>query len=424
MKYGSILLLIVIYNIKIMKIIELKSSNIKKIKAVELQLDKDKNVVMITGKNGQGKTSILDSIWYALGGKNAVQDKPIRDGEETGEIEIDVGGYIVKRTFTDKSSYLTVTNKEGAKYSNPQEFLNYIMGNLSFDPLEFSRFDNKKQIEELTKIVGIDLNVYDKKKKDLTEERVIIGREQKALPKYTEAEIAEAEKLKDKQEISIAEISREVEKENIKHGKFITAKDFIARLKLDNESAKATIVQLQEKIKENDKQIEENSKIEDTKVDIEALKNQIAGAETDNAKIRQAKTIIEANNKAIAKKKEYDELTAKIVGIDNTKKAQLASAKMPIEGLSWEEDKVIYNKIPYDQISAAEQLRVSMAIAMASNPKLKVILIRDGSLLDKDNLKVVEEMAKDKDFQVWIESVDDSGKVGIYIEDGEIKKIN
>ncbi|MFA6325418.1 MAG: AAA family ATPase, partial [Candidatus Paceibacterota bacterium] len=64
-----------------MKIIQLKSSNIKRLKAIELDIDEKQNIVMITGKNGQGKTSILDSIWYALGGKKAVQDKPIRDGE-------------------------------------------------------------------------------------------------------------------------------------------------------------------------------------------------------------------------------------------------------------------------------------------------------------------------------------------------------
>ena len=97
---------------------------------------------------------------------------------------------------------------------------------------------------------------------------------------------------------------------------------------------------------------------------------------------------------------------------------------MPIEGLGWNETEVSYKNIPFEQLSGAEQLKISMAIAMASNPKLKVVLIKDGSLLDQDNLKVIEEMAKEKDWQVWIESVDESGKIGIYIEDGEIKSIN
>jgi hypothetical protein len=97
---------------------------------------------------------------------------------------------------------------------------------------------------------------------------------------------------------------------------------------------------------------------------------------------------------------------------------------MPIKGLSWDEDKVLYNGIPYEQISSAEQLKVSMSIAMAANPKLRMLIIKDGSLLDNDNLKVIAELTKGQDFQAWIEKVSDNDKVGIVIEDGEIKKIN
>ena len=172
-----------------MKIIELKSSNIKKIKAVEMKLDENQNLILITGKNGAGKTSILDSIWMALGGKKAVQDKPIREGEEKGEIEINVDGYIVKRTFTEKGSTLVITNKDGEKYSNPQEFLNYIIGNLSFDPLEFSRMESKKQVSELINIIGLDFSKFDEDKNKTQEDRIIVGREGKALAQHSEEEV-------------------------------------------------------------------------------------------------------------------------------------------------------------------------------------------------------------------------------------------
>jgi len=414
-----------------MKIIELKSSNIKKIKAVELVLDDKKNIVMITGRNGQGKTSILDSIWYALGGKRAVQEKPIRHGEEEGEIEINVDGYIVKRSFTAKGSYLAVSGKDGEKYSNPQEFLDYIVGNLSFDPLEFSRMESKKQIEVLTKIVGIDIDEFNSKKKALTEERVIVGREGKVLAQHTDEEVAEAEKLKDQPEVSISSLSEELEKANSERSTFTQAVDSI---KVENDKIQSNtkqiadlniaISKLQDETVESEKKVKKLSLVKDTEIDVEAIKTKIQNADAENVKIRGAKQIIEDNVKVAAKKKDYTDLTEKILAVDEEKKAKLAKAKMPIEGLSWEEDSVLYNGIPYSQISGAEQLRVSMAIAMASNPKLRVILVRDGSLLDKDNMKIVADMAKDKDFQIWIESVDDTGKVGIYIEEGEIKKIN
>ena len=65
-----------------------------------------------------------------------------------------------------------------------------------------------------------------------------------------------------------------------------------------------------------------------------------------------------------------------------------------------------------------------MAVAMAINPDLRVVIIRDGSLLDTKHMAVIEQMAKDKDFQVWMEIVDESGEVGVYIEDGQVSKVN
>ena len=59
-------------------------------------------------------------------------------------------------------------------------------------------------------------------------------------------------------------------------------------------------------------------------------------------------------------------------------------------------------------------------MAMALNPKLRVIRILDGSLLDAENLAIVEQMAVDNDFQIWLEKISDGSGVGITIEDGSV----
>jgi hypothetical protein len=82
---------------------------------------------------------------------------------------------------------------------------------------------------------------------------------------------------------------------------------------------------------------------------------------------------------------------------------------------------VLLNGIPFKQASGAEQLRASLAMAIALNPKLRVIRIADGSLLDSDNLALVEAAARENDFQVWIEMVGDGDGRGIVIEDGEVR---
>lgn len=400
-----------------MKIVELKSSNIKRLKSVELTLDENKNLILVTGKNAAGKTSVLDSIFYAMAGKKSIPGKPIRDGEEKADIEVNVDGYIIKRSFTEKGSYLSVTKPDGDQFSNAQEFLDYILGNLSFDPLMFSRLAPKKQVEELTKIIGVDLSEYDENKKALLDERLLVGREGKALPKYTDEVIAGAKKLADAEEVSVTELANKLNEAKEAQNKYDHAQQSIA----DNDNKIATLK------KEMDELLALNvelKKVVKPEVDIAALEKKMETADEQNKAIRGNKEVLENVKKAEEKTAEYNSLTEQIQGVDAEKKKVLAEAKMPIEGLSWEEDKVLYNNIPYDQISGAEQLRVSMAIAMAANPKLRVILIKDGSLLDQDNLKVVEEMAKDKDFQVWIESVDESGEIGIVIEEGEVKKIN
>ena len=63
-------------------------------------------------------------------------------------------------------------------------------------------------------------------------------------------------------------------------------------------------------------------------------------------------------------------------------------------------------------------------MAVALNPKLKVVLVRDGSLLDDNSLELVAELAKVSGHQVWMEIVDTSGEVGVYIEDGQVAAVD
>ena len=121
-----------------MKIISLTAENVKRLRAVEIT--PDGNVVTITGRNAQGKTSVLDAIWLALGGGAASKGtiRPIRDGEEKASVRLDLGDLVVTRTWTGDKTALTVTAADGAKYTSPQGILDALVGRLSFDPLEFT----------------------------------------------------------------------------------------------------------------------------------------------------------------------------------------------------------------------------------------------------------------------------------------------
>lgn len=408
-----------------MRIIELKSSNIKRLKAVELTFDENKNLVIISGRNGQGKTSVLDSIWYALGGTKIAPDKPIREGQEEAKIELNLGDYKVVRTYTEKGSYLKVENNEGAKYSNPQDLLNKIVGELSFDPLEFARMEAKKQVATLVNITGLDFSELNERYKTLTEERQFAGRELKAMGEIPLETISTAEENAKKPEIHVVELAKQIQEANHEVDRYHQTlrdiesnKNSISSLEEQKKKIEADIVSLTAKNAELQKVLAPDMG------KIKELQDYLNIADKTNSEIRESKKIVAEASARVAKQKAYDGLTEQLEKLAGEKQEKLKAAKMPIEGLTFTEAGVLYNGIPFEQLSAAEQLKVSMAMAIASNPKLKVILIRDGSLLDKDNMAVITELAKEFDYQVFIEKVDDTGKVGIYIEEGEVKSID
>ncbi len=158
-----------------MKIIALQSENVKRLKAVSIK--PDGSLVVIKGDNGQGKTSVLDSIAYALGGEKLCPPQVIRRGAETAEVTLDLEDFIVTRRWTAGGSTLAVKSREGARYPSPQGILDRLVGRLSFDPLAFTRQPAKEQAETLRKLVGLDFTLIDAERAGLYEERTVVNRD-------------------------------------------------------------------------------------------------------------------------------------------------------------------------------------------------------------------------------------------------------
>lgn len=401
------------------KIIRLESTNYKRVKAVEIAPDPDGNLVIVAGKNGQGKSSILDSITAALGGVNAkTTPKPIRDGEERAEIILETEDLVVIRRFTASGTTLTVKSPDGAVYPKGQAKLDDLLGKLSLDPLAFTQLSDKDQLATLLDLVQLpfDPDELAAERKELFDERTDVNRELKQARAAAES-IHTTPDMADLKPVSVTDLLKEY-----RDGQSLNHEIDLALTARNGWAEKVERVKRElAEAEQNLKAAEERLATAPPKVDLEAIQSKLDNAEQINADVRTFDSWVQASTEVSQKQEEADELTAQIEAIDKRKAEGLAAAVFPVDELGFDESGVTFKSVPFKQASSAEQLRVSLAMAIALNPKLRVIRIADGSLLDSDNLALVESIAREHDFQVWIEMVGDGEGRGIIIEDGEVK---
>jgi fibronectin type 3 domain-containing protein len=471
-------------------ITHLEISNYKRIRVVNI--DDVGASVVIAGRNGQGKSSILDAIAVLLLGGPAMPTDPVRHGAEYAQIMGDTSdGYRITRTITPdgKTKKLTIIGNDGMSSRAPQAWLDAKIAGLTFDPLAFTRMDARTQAATIRKLAGVDVSDLDAKKAATFSERTQIGRDRDAaqgalasLPHHANApaeevrigdllakqsEATAAERLRadlaakasaervaaDAKRARLAEliatIARTDEDAAAEVARIDAARDAeIARLTQAIEDAKllagikrksaldlATITKTDAETRaaNNAKAIEAHATTAATLdaeaaavvvPDVSAIVDQIGNAESTNAKVRANAAHVAAAVKAKALADEYAAKTKAIDALDAERTKRIADAKMPIEGLSFSEDgAVTFRGVPMSQASQAEAIRVSMAIGLAMSPELKIVLIRDGSLLDADSRALVNDIATAAGAQTWIEVVGKEAGA-VEIEDGAIVEVS
>ena len=473
-----------------MKIIRFKAEHVKKVHVVEIT--PTGHVVEITGKNGQGKTSVLDAIWWALAGVRSHQPVPINRDHTKAQIKLDLGDLVVEREFkilppapglqdNRLTTRITVTNPEGTSLKSPQTILDKLLGSLSFDPLKFAREDEAEQYRIIQEVCGIDLRASDiQNEHDYTARRVAnkTAKDRRAamtmvvVPRPMPARVDVGELVKERQRreklnalradgIRTREtLERQHDARGVEIEKVI---ETAASHKTAAEQAKATlelqVTRLREEFNRTLAALKtaSHAKVDEHQVLVgqfegraknlstewQALRKQIDAlpatpdpetftdldeqlqqADVKNAKAeaaeRQADTLKRLVTEAGDAEAESVRLSAEMDQRKMNAAIAVEKAALPIPGLTLEHGRVTLNGLPFAQASDADQLRASCAIAMRGDQELKVIRIRNGSLLDEDSMKILAEMAADADYQVWVETVG-TGKSGIVIEDGRVK---
>ena len=416
-----------------MRILQLLIENFKNITIAEIT--PIGGTIIISGENGAGKSAILDAFWMALDQKGAIKHnpEPIKHGEKSAKVVVNLGKYVVTRTWTETKSYLKIENAEGAVFKGPGAMLASLIGELSFDPQAFTTMSEKEQLNTLLSMLdlSIDIPALDKQRDDLYKARTLVNRDIIALKGQRDGIVIPEGTPDD--EKSTADImvdyqtSSDLFVENNKvRDKLHTAEYNKAGVKQDITEIKKQLAMEEVELEGYTKEINELSiKIGDMNdPDLETFKCQIDDVEMTNVLVRKKQERQAIVNRLGAQETASDNQTKAMEDIDAQKADAIKKASMPVPGLSFDESGVLYNGTKLKGCSDGEQLRVSVAMAMALNPELRVIRITDGSLLDSSNMKIIEEMAAENDFQVWVEKVDESGKLGVFIQEGEIIRDN
>jgi chromosome segregation ATPase len=434
------------------KITAVSISNFKRLEQVEIVPAADRELVLIAGKNAQGKSSILDALTAAFGGKRQQPTDPVRHGADEAEVflELDDGLSIRRAIRADGSGTLEVRDRNGTVRS-PQALLDKLVGTRFLDPLAFLQLPAKEQRATLMKLIpdAARIDELDIKRVRAFERRTEIGRELtkaegelerlKPLPvgeaidvaKLTAEERAIADERRKVDQLEAAAEKTRGEAEAVDHRRQINDHAIskleaeLAALRNQRTAIEAELATAEARAAAaNDAWGHARGNWEATEERRDKVAGELARAGEHNRAVFEA----EAHNKrraeaeaAVAKHTtERDELTKVLKTIDERKAKVLAAAKLPVPGLAVGDDGVLLNDVPFAQASGAERLRVALALAGAASPGLDDVWIRDGALLDEDSLVALAELAKGAGKRFWIERVGTADPGAIVIQDGKV----
>lgn len=402
-------------------------------------------ITRVTGANGAGKSSLLDSVWWALAaGKDGAVDEPVRRGARAARVTLDLGEIVVTRVADEAGQRLLVRRGE-AKVPAGQTLLDSLRAKLGFDPGEFERAPSDRQREMLLDAMGLrdQLRAVEEKRAVAYAQRTEVNRQAKdvearlktapcfdgvpdeevsaaALSGELQAAMAETARL---QAACVAAQNKGLEADRLRsrgERQLSNAEDLARQAEKARAEAVADLAHAD--ALKAEAQAEAEALKTATLPDCDSIRHGIAEAEKVNALVRQRRQVREAETHLAAKRAEAEALTVDLARIDAEKTAMLATSRLPVDAIGFNEAGVTIGGLPWGQCAKSERMKVSLAVAMALNPRLRVVLVRDASLLDEVSVRVVEEMALGRGYQVLMEFVrEDAGSgASIHIIEGRV----
>lgn len=431
-----------------MKITAYELTDFKRIKSVRIEPG-ETALVVIGGNNGQGKSSLLDGLTTAFGGKRHTCPAPVRKGAKHAEIkvELDGGALTIKRRIAEDGTQTLELYDESGKQRSPQRMLDDLVGSRFLDPLAFVRMSAKDQRTALIDCTvwpdGFSYGKWLLEYDEAFSARTEVNRAAKNLAAVaSEAEgkrpvvipeapdttglMVDLDRLMGEQRRR-AEARRAASEAQtlveIQEGAIARQVELVARATERLASLRDELVIQKGAAAELASRVEGDSAA-DIEADIEKVKEEIAGATEKQDAHRAATDATVAADRAhavaLAAADDAVSANAAVVELRKAFDAAWSEAKTPVAGVEWDDTQVILGGVPFWQASDSDQLRAALAIAMACSPDIEDIWIKDGSLLDETSLALVREAAEADGYRVWIERVGESDADAIIIREGAI----
>lgn len=415
------------------KINKLEIENTKRVKAVKIEPNAN-GLTIIGGPNNQGKTSILDSIAWALGGNKYKPSQAHREGSVIPpHLHIVMSnGLVVERK--GKNSELKVVDPNGVK--GGQQLLNSFVEELAIDLPKFMDATSKEKANILLQVIGVgsqlveleqaETEVYNRRKYlgQTADQKKKFAEEQTYYPEAPKEPVSASELIQQQQEILARNGENQRKREQVTHIQYQVQQGEanIARVTQQIQELQGQLQTLQGLHEATLKDLEtaQKSALDLRDESTDALETNIQQVDDINRKVRANLDKDKAEADAADLRAQYDKLTAELTDVRTSKSDLLKNANLPLPDLSVEEGELIYKGQKWDNMSGSDQLKVSTAIVRQLKPDCGFILLDKLEQMDLGSLDEFGKWLEQEGLQAIATRVSTGEECSIIIEDGYV----
>lgn len=431
------------------KILRLHIDSSNGVNDVDIEFPQDKQIFALIADGQKGKSSILNFIEACL--KGVVPDDMINTltGKAKGSLDIATTNpdgsktvHTIELSKTRKSE--TVRIKSNGMHGG-KEALRALVGQVAINPFEFKDLKPSEQIIEYKRLCKIDTTEIDTTLKELSSERVLIGRKARDLQGWIEAHNENSIDLEEKairlkDPIELAPLLEE-QKKAVQHNQLIEQKSTdIANLSKDLqrfEEQKQEILNQMEALQKRlydvtAKQSQIMQQIDSEKqefvklvpIEVAEIAEKIQKATAHNEERTNFEEFRIKLKEHTEAQKEYDQKTEEIAKAREKKAEIIKNSQIKVAGLEFREptydekgvqltydEGMFYEGRPIRSLSTTEIVKLGVMIKNAIDhyngfKGLPVLIVDDFESIGSDGVQEIEKLCREENYQAIVAYMD------------------